>query len=228
MQARYYDPVIGRFYSNDPVGFTASNPMMFNRYAYANNNPYKYVDPDGMAPNQAGVTTIATLKAEVRNYEASGLKGAAVMSALSANHGGNANRYLFTDKHGWVDLRHFGAAAEMASSIGSVATETLGLANEVVQFSTEWGDDYRSGFSPEDISSNAAGAAFGDDYMNGNTSVSDSLGKWLGAGARNPSDPAAGLSSLPATDPAVNGGAARGSSNISNSNNCPATASNCS
>ncbi|WP_241971794.1 RHS repeat-associated core domain-containing protein [Aliidiomarina sanyensis] len=47
MQARYYDPVIGRFYSNDPVGFTPSNPMMFNRYAYANNNPYKFVDPDG-------------------------------------------------------------------------------------------------------------------------------------------------------------------------------------
>ncbi|MDZ7902501.1 MAG: RHS repeat-associated core domain-containing protein [Rheinheimera sp.] len=48
MQQRYYDPVIGRFYSNDPVGFGADNPMMFNRYAYANNNPYKYVDPDGM------------------------------------------------------------------------------------------------------------------------------------------------------------------------------------
>ena len=50
MQQRYYDPVIGRFYSNDPVGFTASNPMMFNRYAYANNNPYKYIDPDGKEP----------------------------------------------------------------------------------------------------------------------------------------------------------------------------------
>ncbi len=47
MLQRYYDPVIGRFYSNDPVGFTASNQMMFNRYAYANNNPYKYNDPDG-------------------------------------------------------------------------------------------------------------------------------------------------------------------------------------
>ncbi|WDE10482.1 polymorphic toxin-type HINT domain-containing protein [Thalassomonas haliotis] len=45
MQARYYDPVIGRFYSNDPVG--ASNVHNFNRYAYANNNPYRYVDPDG-------------------------------------------------------------------------------------------------------------------------------------------------------------------------------------
>jgi RHS repeat-associated protein len=50
MQQRYYDPVVGRFYSNDPVGFTSSNPMMFNRYAYANNNPYRFVDPDGRIP----------------------------------------------------------------------------------------------------------------------------------------------------------------------------------
>jgi RHS repeat-associated protein len=48
MQARYYDPVIGRFYSNDPVGYTAKNPVMsFNRYLYVNNNPFKYTDPDG-------------------------------------------------------------------------------------------------------------------------------------------------------------------------------------
>ena len=45
MQVRYYDPLIGRFYSNDPIGFT--DVHSFNRYAYANNNPYKYTDPDG-------------------------------------------------------------------------------------------------------------------------------------------------------------------------------------
>jgi len=52
MDARYYDPVIGRFYSNDPVDamghIARGNPIHgFNRYTYANNNPYKYVDPDG-------------------------------------------------------------------------------------------------------------------------------------------------------------------------------------
>ncbi len=52
MQARYYDPVIGRFYSNDPVDVLGAiergNPVHgFNRYAYVNNNPYKYTDPDG-------------------------------------------------------------------------------------------------------------------------------------------------------------------------------------
>ena len=45
VSARYYDPVIGRFYSNDPVSF--SGVHNFNRYSYANNNPYKFVDPDG-------------------------------------------------------------------------------------------------------------------------------------------------------------------------------------
>lgn len=45
--ARYYDPVVGRFLSPDPVGFVADNPTSFNRYVYANNNPYRYVDPDG-------------------------------------------------------------------------------------------------------------------------------------------------------------------------------------
>lgn len=45
--ARYFDPEVGRFISVDPVGFVESNPMSFNRYLYVNNNPYKYVDPDG-------------------------------------------------------------------------------------------------------------------------------------------------------------------------------------
>ncbi|MCG7556401.1 RHS repeat-associated core domain-containing protein, partial [Pseudoalteromonas sp. Of11M-6] len=55
MQARYYDPVIGRFYSNDPVGAMGhigrGNPVHgFGRYTYGNNNPYKYTDPDGRIP----------------------------------------------------------------------------------------------------------------------------------------------------------------------------------
>ncbi|MGO1073478.1 RHS repeat domain-containing protein [Lysobacter sp. CA199] len=45
MQQRYYDPQIGRFLSVDPVqaNMTGAN---FGRYLYANNNPYKFTDPD--------------------------------------------------------------------------------------------------------------------------------------------------------------------------------------
>ncbi|MGH8614353.1 MAG: RHS repeat domain-containing protein, partial [Gammaproteobacteria bacterium] len=52
--ARWYDPRIGRFLAIDPAGFDAANPQSFNRYAYANNNPYKYVDPDGNSPLDVG------------------------------------------------------------------------------------------------------------------------------------------------------------------------------
>ena len=44
MQQRYYDPAMPRFISPDPVDVRWDN---FNRYAYANNNPYTFVDPDG-------------------------------------------------------------------------------------------------------------------------------------------------------------------------------------
>lgn len=48
--ARNYDPVLGRFLSIDPVDFTDKNIHSFNRYAYGNNNPLKFKDPDGRHP----------------------------------------------------------------------------------------------------------------------------------------------------------------------------------
>lgn len=45
--ARYYDPGIGRFLGIDPVDYQDGNLHSFNRYAYGNNNPTKYLDPDG-------------------------------------------------------------------------------------------------------------------------------------------------------------------------------------
>ena len=47
MDQRYYDPQIGRFLSVDPVSADAAGGTNFNRYWYANNNPYKFTDPDG-------------------------------------------------------------------------------------------------------------------------------------------------------------------------------------
>jgi RHS repeat-associated protein len=57
--ARYMEAMIGRFISPDPVGaldsFAGSvskkrlvNPQKLNLYAYGLNNPYRYIDPDGM------------------------------------------------------------------------------------------------------------------------------------------------------------------------------------
>jgi uncharacterized protein RhaS with RHS repeats len=76
MQARYYDPVIGRFYSNDPVGWSPENPVMsFNRYLYVNNNPYKYVDPDGEFLFTA-IAIAAVAYAAYEGYQDGGATGA--------------------------------------------------------------------------------------------------------------------------------------------------------
>ena len=72
MQARYYDPVIGRFYSNDPV--SASNFISdgkvqgFGRYTYAFNNPYRYNDPNGRAPGDPFTSPSAAAKDFGVNY----------------------------------------------------------------------------------------------------------------------------------------------------------------
>ncbi|MBR3744139.1 MAG: RHS repeat-associated core domain-containing protein, partial [Bacteroidales bacterium] len=47
MNARLYDPILGRFLSPDPFIQAPDLPINFNRYAYCLNNPLKYNDPDG-------------------------------------------------------------------------------------------------------------------------------------------------------------------------------------
>jgi len=62
MGARYYSPGIGRFMGVDPAGVSDSNIYSFNRYAYANNNPYKFVDPDGESPLDIGFLLVDSVK----------------------------------------------------------------------------------------------------------------------------------------------------------------------
>ena len=45
--ARFYDPVLGRFAQADTIIPGAGNPMALDRYAYVENNPLKYIDLDG-------------------------------------------------------------------------------------------------------------------------------------------------------------------------------------
>jgi RHS repeat-associated core domain len=47
MNARLYDPAVGRFLSADPYVQAPDFSQNFNRYSYAMNNPLKFTDPNG-------------------------------------------------------------------------------------------------------------------------------------------------------------------------------------
>lgn len=50
LRARYYDPAVGRFISEDPSHLSGGP----NLYAYAANNPLSFTDPSGLEPCPAG------------------------------------------------------------------------------------------------------------------------------------------------------------------------------
>jgi RHS repeat-associated protein len=50
MQARYYDPAVGRFVSIDPHPVSTGALFFINRFVYANNAPTRYVDERGDKP----------------------------------------------------------------------------------------------------------------------------------------------------------------------------------
>ncbi|KQU76022.1 MULTISPECIES: polymorphic toxin-type HINT domain-containing protein [unclassified Rhizobacter] len=52
MNARMYDPLLGRHTSADPTVPDPTNAQAFNRYSYVLNNALFFTDPTGLAPNE--------------------------------------------------------------------------------------------------------------------------------------------------------------------------------
>ncbi|MCL1127391.1 RHS repeat-associated core domain-containing protein [Shewanella surugensis] len=119
MQARYYDPLIGRFYSNDPVGF-AGGSHSFNRYAYANNNPYKYVDPNGeWAVQAAGFATGFVIGAGLDIYNSQDFN---LMNTVQAGVIGGTVGLASTFGGGWLGTMAMGGTA---NGLGELANQAL-------------------------------------------------------------------------------------------------------
>lgn len=59
LRARYYDPALGRFISEDPLPLAASlaRPQGLNRYAYAEGDPVNRVDPLGLQAESPYIST---------------------------------------------------------------------------------------------------------------------------------------------------------------------------
>ena len=66
MNARLYDPALGRFLSPDPHVQMPDFTQNFNRYSYALNNPLRYTDPDGELVGTVVTGIIGLVKAVVK------------------------------------------------------------------------------------------------------------------------------------------------------------------
>ena len=118
MGARYYDPTLGRFMAIDPAPFTEDNLHSFNRYAYANNNPYRYVDPDG----RNAVTAIGGLLYETgQALSGNGFNGSMVLGGLADGYNGGARDFAGAAIQDATALVAAGALLKVLSPVMKVA-----------------------------------------------------------------------------------------------------------
>ena len=68
-KARYYDPRIARFTTEDPEEGKAMQPPSLHRYLYAYANPTVYTDPSGRAPGDSMQATLLQARALARSDE---------------------------------------------------------------------------------------------------------------------------------------------------------------
>jgi len=113
MQQRYYDPSIERFLSVDPVTAHASPIVAFNRYRYANSNPYGFTDPDGRSA--CGQDTTCRLK--------QGASGSTIQVNPAGQQLRETNRYVDPGPGGTEQMSREFELAEPSPRGGHVVQE---------------------------------------------------------------------------------------------------------
>ena len=81
--ARYYDPIIGRFMAADPEGFTDQDPLSFNRYAYGDDNPYRFEDPRGKFVILINALALEMARGAIVGYQQTGTMQGAINGAIT-------------------------------------------------------------------------------------------------------------------------------------------------
>lgn len=136
--ARYYGSKIGRFTTTDPVYTWRENlvdPQRWNRYAYARNNPLRYVDPDGrqIAPPALMITTVNPPGNEEARLDFTiGLVEGALMLIpgleIQANSPAQAQGQLFGQGFGLASLGLGMSASQGAAARGGIGPVLKGEA----------------------------------------------------------------------------------------------------
>lgn len=148
MVQRFYDPALGRFLSVDPVG-PLENPINhFGRYHYANNNPYRYTDPDGRYACEGGKAACAAVAKQVGNIA----KAAEALPQGSEGRQALARISSFFGKPGEAN----GVVVKADADLGGVADGRARIDSGVVTIRVDsQGITERSGSAAPDVLANA-------------------------------------------------------------------------
>ena len=160
MRARYYSPELKRFINADPAGFAGG----MNWYAYANNSPLMYVDPDGETPVTAIIGGVigGIVGAAIAAHNGEDILAGALGGALTGAIVGSGNALIY----GALKAGSIGAGKAIGTSAlwgGSMSmagnTFTQGWSNR--RAGNSWSSSFAQVSRQQQISSFVAGSAFG-------------------------------------------------------------------
>jgi RHS repeat-associated protein len=127
MQARYYDPVTGRFLSVDPNSSIPADSFSFNRYAYTNNNPIKNVDRDGRSPFEIVFLVADIVQLGVAIKDGEGVGAAVAMVGIDVVG-------VASPVPGISEAAHALEAAHDVAEVAKVAKEGKSVGTYVLKF----------------------------------------------------------------------------------------------
>ncbi|MDP2005271.1 MAG: RHS repeat-associated core domain-containing protein [Rubrivivax sp.] len=146
MQQRYYDPIAVRFLSVDPVTTDERTGDGFGRYVYANNNPYRFKDPDGRWAEDLvlGLPSLVMGSANFIKNLQEGDFAAATVDAIGMAL--DTAAIIVPGIPGGVGLAVVGARAASGSAAKVIGRETIvigeGQASRVIPTAKEAGADW--------------------------------------------------------------------------------------
>ena len=157
VQARYYDPVIGRFLSIDPVNFTPDSPDMFNRYAYVANDPINMVDPNGED----------SISVQFKDQKINWRAGIVIPQTVSGGHSGS----VIVSNSGRTEYREYGRYGEQFDGDARGSVQTADVADLVFEGGVPTSDSLTGLF--EDLLSHGAESGSSDLNLEFNLAADD-------------------------------------------------------